>query len=200
MMTEPHLVDHYEALQVSPHADRDTIDRVYRHLAKRFHPDNQESGDADRFATVADAHRVLVDPEQRARYDVQYDRVRQARWRVFDQVSTADDVVADRRIREAILAVLYTARRNDADRPGLGIIDLERLLGCPEEHMKFHLWYLRENGWIQRLESGLIAITASGVDRVLDNGGPARNDGHPLLLGNGNPAASGSPARRAGAA
>ena len=43
------LPDHYEALQVSPRADGDTIDRVFRHLAKRLHPDNQESGDAEIF-------------------------------------------------------------------------------------------------------------------------------------------------------
>jgi curved DNA-binding protein len=186
-MAETHVPDHYEALQVSPHADRDTIDRVYRHLAKRFHPDNQESGDADRFTAVVDAYRVLADPEQRAWYDVQYERARQTRWRVFDQATTADDITADRRIREAMLSVLYTARRADADRPGMGMIDLERLLGCPEEHMKFHLWYLRENGWIQRLENGMIAITASGVDHVLASGGPARSNRH--LLGSGRGAA-----------
>jgi curved DNA-binding protein CbpA len=31
--------DHYETLQVSPRADRDTIERVFRLLAKRYHPD-----------------------------------------------------------------------------------------------------------------------------------------------------------------
>jgi hypothetical protein len=89
-------------------------------------------------------------------------------------------VSADRRIRDAALTLLYTARRNDPDRPGIGVVELERLLGCPEEHMKFHLWYLRENGWILRTESGAFAITASGVDRVLELGGPAKN-GVPLL-------------------
>ena len=36
--------DYYEVLQVSPNADLDTIHRVYRLLAQRFHPDNRESG------------------------------------------------------------------------------------------------------------------------------------------------------------
>jgi hypothetical protein len=187
-MTEPQTPDYYEALQLSPQADRDTIERVYRHLAKRFHPDNQDSGDAERFSLLAEAHRVLSDPEQRARYDVQHERLLEARWRVFDQASATDDVAADRRIRAALLSVLYTARRNDADRPGMGMIDLERLLGCPEEHMKFHLWYLKENGWIQRLENGMLAITAAGVDHVLEQGGPAREAQHLLPSGNSDPA------------
>jgi hypothetical protein len=52
------------------------------------------------------------------------------------------------------------------------MVHLENVLGCPEQHLKFHIWYLRENGWVYRLENGLLAITASGVDRVLDEGGP----------------------------
>jgi hypothetical protein len=50
--------------------------------------------------------------------------------------------------------------------PGMGEIDLERVLEIPTEHLAFHLWYLREKGWIQRLESGQIAITAMGVDQI----------------------------------
>jgi curved DNA-binding protein CbpA len=165
-------VDHYEILQLSPRADPGTVQRVFRHLAKRYHPDNPDSGDADRFKQVMDAFEVLSDPERRAKYDARYEALRENRWRVFDQQHAVNDVAADRRLRDAILSVLYTARRNDADRPGLGALDLERLLGCPEQHMKFHLWYLRENGWIERTESGTFALTAAGADEVLDRGGP----------------------------
>src|SRR5262249_36748716 len=63
--------DYYEVLQISPNADPDTIHRVYRLLAQRFHPDNQATGDADRFRLLSDAYHVLGDPERRARYDVQ---------------------------------------------------------------------------------------------------------------------------------
>ena len=106
--------------------------------------------------------------------DARYDREREKRWRIFDQETALDDVAADRRVRSALLAILYSARRNDAEHPGVGIVDLERLLGCPEEHMKFHVWYLKENGFLQRLENGCWAITAAGVDHVLEGGGPTR--------------------------
>ncbi|HET7599341.1 MAG TPA: J domain-containing protein [Gemmatimonadales bacterium] len=174
------LPDHYELLQVSPRADHDTIERVFRHLAKRFHPDNGDSGDAAKFRAILEAFRVLSDPELRAEYDAKYEGAREHRWRIFDQETTTSDLESDRRVRVALLSILYTARRNDAARAGVGVVDLERLLGCPEGHMRFHVWYLKENGWIERLDNGTFAITASGVDRVLDLGGPTRS-GTPLL-------------------
>ncbi len=119
-----------------------------------------------------DAFEVFADPARRAQYDARYQDLREAHWRIFDQESAGNDVVADRRLRDALVSILYTARRNDAERPGLGVIELERLLGCPEQHMRFHLWYLKQNGWIERTESGTYAVTASGVDQVLDRGGP----------------------------
>ena len=183
-MTDPGAAaDYYETLQVSPHADADTIQRVFRHLAKRYHPDNAESGHPERFRELAEAFEVLSDPEQRARYDVKYAERTQRAWRVFDQDSALNDVETDRHIRASLLAILYTARRADAERPGMGEVDLERLLGCPETHMRFHVWYLKENGLVHRMDNGMLAITASGVDLVLNGGGPVRRGVHLLDSG-----------------
>jgi curved DNA-binding protein CbpA len=172
--------DHYEMLQVSPRADRETIQRIFRYLAKRYHPDNPDSGDTDRFKQLLESFRILSHPESRAAYDASYESQREVRWRIFDQATVADEVASDRRVRSAILQLFYTARRHDPDHPGLGVFDLERLLGCPEDHIKFHVWYLKENGWLQRLENGMLAITASGVDRALDDAAPAAQS-QPLL-------------------
>ena len=182
-MTATQLVDFYETLQLSPRADRDTIERVFRHLAKRYHPDNQDSGDADTFSGIVEAYRVLTDPEERARYDIAYERVKAAQWRIFDQETTHSEVVSDARIRNAILALTYAARRNDNANPGVGSLELERTLGCPESLMAFHLWYLREQGLIQRDHSGRFAITAAGVSLVLESGGPVKPDSHRLSAG-----------------
>jgi curved DNA-binding protein CbpA len=182
-MFDSRVKDLYEVLQVSPRADEDTLHRVFRHLAKRFHPDNADSGNAERFNEVMQAFQTLSDPEQRARYDARYEEEREARWRIFDQASATSDIVADRRIRNGILSLLYTARRNDPDHPGMGVVDLERLLNCPEQHMKFQMWFLKENGWVARQENGTWAITASGVDRVFELGGPAEDATHLLPSG-----------------
>ena len=182
-MTATQLADFYEILQVSPRADRDTIERVFRHLAKRYHPDNRDSGNADTFSRIVEANRVLSDPEQRARYDVAYERAKAAQWRIFDQETTHSEIVADARIRNAILALTYAARRNDCENPGIGSLELEQTLNCPESLMVFHLWYLREQGLIQRDHSGRFAITAAGVARVLDGGGPVKPDANRLPAG-----------------
>jgi hypothetical protein len=160
--------DHYEVLQLSPNADQETIDRVYRTLVKRYHPDNRETGNAEKFRQVVKAHRVLSDPEGRAAYDVHYDENRALVLKIFKDASQPDGYDGDRRILEGVLSLLYISRRRDPTRSGMGIVQLEQMLGCPAEHLAFHMWYLREKGWVERLENGLLAITVSGVDRVME--------------------------------
>jgi curved DNA-binding protein CbpA len=182
-MPETTLPDYYEILQVSPRADQETIERVFRHLANRYHPDNRESGNADKFAELVTAHDILSDPAQRATYDVRYERVRETHWKIFNQESATSEISNDARIRLAILSLLYVARRNDVSEPGIGIIELERVLNVPENVLEFQMWYLRENGWVERLVSGHIAITAPGVDKLFELGGPYKAGPHLLQPG-----------------
>ena len=184
-MPQKQLIDYYEVLQVSSRADNETIERVFRHLAKRYHPDNQDSGNAEKFSQIVEANDILSDPQKRAAFDVSYERVREARWRLFDQTSSNNEMVTDNRIRTAVLSLLYVARRNNVTDPGVGIIELERLLAVAESTLQFHMWYLRENGWAERLTSGMWAITASGVDKLFDLGGPEKTG--PFLLHEGEP-------------
>jgi curved DNA-binding protein CbpA len=172
------FVDLYEVLQVSPHADPDTIARVFRHLAKRYHPDNQGTGDRDRFEELARAHRVLTDPEQRAAYDVRYQQERVQHLNLVYEALSGDGHDEDRLIRERLLALLYAQRRRDVIQPSMGEVELERLLSAPREHLEFHLWYLKEKGWVQRTDRGF-AITALGVDAV--EASRARDPRGPLL-------------------
>src|SRR3954451_11915160 len=61
----------YEALGVKPDASADEIRKVYRKLAKEFHPDlNPGKPEAEaRFKAVTAAYDILSDTEKRARYD-----------------------------------------------------------------------------------------------------------------------------------
>ncbi len=43
---------------------------------------------------------------------------------------------------------------------------MARLLGKPFEMVEFHLWYLKAKGWVERLDTGQLAISALGVDQV----------------------------------
>ena len=56
------MADYYETLQISANAEPETIHRVFRLLAQRFHPDNKESGNGARFRELTEAYQVLSDP------------------------------------------------------------------------------------------------------------------------------------------
>src|SRR6266478_3034501 len=61
----------YQVLGVKPDASADEIRKVYRKLAKEFHPDlNPGKPEAEtRFKSISAAYDLLSDPEKRARYD-----------------------------------------------------------------------------------------------------------------------------------
>jgi curved DNA-binding protein CbpA len=160
------FIDFYELLQVSPNADDDTIQRVFRHLAKKYHPDHQESPDEEKFRRLVEAHRVLTDPEARADYDATYQEYWNRKWRLASESSDSAAFNMDRETRERMLSLFYVQRRRSMALPGLGEYEIARLLRTPVELVEFHLWYLRSKGWIERLESGMLAISAAGVDQV----------------------------------
>ena len=64
------LPDYYEFLQISPNADLETIHRVYRYLASRYHPDNPKTGDPAKFELLREAHNVLSNRATRAEYNM----------------------------------------------------------------------------------------------------------------------------------
>ena len=64
--------DYYEFLQISPNAQREIIQRVYQFLAGRYHPDNHETGDPEKFRLLNEAYKTLSNPEHRARYDARF--------------------------------------------------------------------------------------------------------------------------------
>jgi curved DNA-binding protein CbpA len=151
-------------LQLSPNADQDTVHRVYRLLAQRYHPDNAETGDTETFRRLTEAYRVLGDPERRAGYDADHQLMRRLRWKIFDQPKAAQGVEAEKRKRQGILGLLYSKRCNEPAQPAMSLFDLEDLLGVPREHLEFALWYLKEQTLITRTDNARYAITVRGVE------------------------------------
>lgn len=168
-MIEKEFVDYYELLQLSPNADTDTIERIFRHLAKKTHPDSTETPDNDRFLKIVEAHRTLIDPEARAGYDARYQEYLNGKWSLASEAGHMTAFDDDKVTRERILSLLYVQRRRNMRNPGLGELTIARFLLTPPELMEFHLWYLKAQGWVERLDSGLLAITALGVDQVEKN-------------------------------
>ena len=66
----PGAKDFYETLGVSRTAKQDEIQRAYRKLARKWHPDVNKAPEAeDRFKELSEAYEVLSDQAKRARYD-----------------------------------------------------------------------------------------------------------------------------------
>ena len=169
-MNQDSYVDYYEDLQVSPNADLETIERVYRLLAKRYHPDNSVTGNSEKFSTIGTAYKLLSDAEKRAAFDAKYEDARNHKLKVLSKVSSSEEPENDQQVRHAILSILYADRRENPSDSGVGSWRLEKLLEWPEKILEFHIWYLKEKGWIQRVDTGGYAITASGVEIVEENG------------------------------
>ncbi len=97
----------YDILGVARDAELETIRKVYRKLARQYHPDLNPGDDAaeERFKEVSRAWEVLQDPERRRNYDE------------FGEISLEAGFDADqaRKAREA-----FGARFGYGDRPGPG--------------------------------------------------------------------------------
>ena len=68
--------DYYSLLGVSRNATPEQLRRAYREAALRFHPDkNVAPGDTELFLDVSRAYETLINPEQRAAYDLELEAV-----------------------------------------------------------------------------------------------------------------------------
>ncbi len=161
------FVDYYEVLQISPNADQETVYRVYRVQAQRFHPDNLETGNAEAFRLISDAYQALGDPQKRADYDVQHRNSRyQAKRDEFEQSTSSSTLADEHRKRHEILTILYRKRTAHPDQPAMGLRDLLDLLGIAREQLEFSLWYLKEGGYLLRTDSARHSITLKGVELI----------------------------------
>ncbi|NVN90414.1 MAG: J domain-containing protein [Desulfuromonadales bacterium] len=62
--------DYYKTLGVDKDASQETIQRAYRKLARKYHPDINKAHDAEeKFKQINEAYEVLGDPEKRTKYD-----------------------------------------------------------------------------------------------------------------------------------
>jgi hypothetical protein len=160
------MIDYYEFLQISPNANVDTIHRVYRFLAARFHPDNRESGDPEMFDIVRTAYEVLSDPKRRAEYDERCKVEPQEVVPLSVSIDFMHDLEGELNRRLGLLALLYHRRRTKPDMPEVPLAELETRMGFPRDYLDFTIWYLARKGYITRADNAQFALTADGVDFV----------------------------------
>jgi curved DNA-binding protein CbpA len=158
--------NYYEFLQISPNADHDTVHRVYRFLAARFHPDNPETGDAGKFQLLKQAYDVLFDPVSRAKYDASRAKEEAQPDSSFTAVDFMDQIDGELNRRLAVLALLYTRRRTNPGYPEVSLAEIEVRMGFPRDYLEFTMWYLQKKAYIARADNAAYTLTADGVDFV----------------------------------
>jgi len=165
-MPDNGFIDYYELLQISPNAEVETIQRVYKLLAARHHPDNTETGDLDKFLTLKRAFETLTTPALRGEYDALYQQRNTAPIEIFELKEFSIGIEGEANRRLGILCLLYTRRRSNPDDPGLSMLEFEAKMQVPREHLMFTMWYLREHNCLRQDEASDYVITGDGVDYV----------------------------------
>jgi curved DNA-binding protein CbpA len=165
-MSESGFVAYYELLQISPNAEPETVHRVYKMLAQRYHPDNPETGDTERFVLLNQAFDTLSNADLRSSYDSLYQEHRAKPIELFETKDFTIGVDGESNRRMGILCLLYTRRRSDPDDPGISLLEFESIMSFPREHLLFTMWYLKERNFLQMDHSSDYVITGDGVDYV----------------------------------
>lgn len=171
-MSNPEFIDYYELLEISANAQLETIQRVYKLMALRFHPDNQATGDTDRFLLLNKAYEVLTDARRRAEYDSVRESHKSAKVeseepaKPFNANDFETGVEGESRRRLRILCFLYSRRRNDPDNPGVTAWTMRETMGATHRDLMFALWYLKEHQFVRQTDRDEYMITGHGVDFV----------------------------------
>ena len=161
--------DYYSFLQISPNAESETIHRIYRFLASRFHPDNPETGDPEKFLLLKHAFETLSDPNSRAEYDASLKGRAAEPMPAMEGVDFLDGIEGEVNRRLAVLSILYERRRVDSEHPHVSLVEMENRMSFPREYLDFTTWYLRSKKYITREDNSDFALTALGVDYIEAN-------------------------------
>ncbi|MES2698335.1 MAG: J domain-containing protein [Pseudomonadota bacterium] len=168
MSEDRSFVDFYRILNVSPDCEAKALEAAYRHLAKLYHPDHPETADTELFSSVIEAYRALRSHERRMEYDEIYSlQTGYIFSPVEGPVGEDKEALTDAESHSRILLHLYRRRREYPKEPGLGHHSLMEYINCSDENFDFHIWYLKEKGFVGVTENGLFAITIEGVDHVI---------------------------------
>lgn len=171
---QPKGISYYQLLQVDPDAHPTIIRYAYRFLAAMYHPDNAESGDAEKFKTITEAWRTLSDSAKRQAYDTQLGVKAKVQAQgttgglgAMPNIPKASLSWSEVELRLAVLQVLMEARRKRPQTGGASAKMLMDCLNCNMGDIEYVLWYLREKGYISRTEAAFM-ISVVGVDYLID--------------------------------
>jgi hypothetical protein len=161
--------DHYIALGVEPRADSETIQAAYSKLARMYHPENQETGDAIKFEAINMAYEVLSDPALRVQFDKLKGIDPDAGNPVFSGAGFFDALKQAALLRSTVLCILCDRRRIKPFRPTISQRDLESMLQTSSEQLSFAMWYLKQRSHVINDDKSNLQITVEGMDYLERN-------------------------------
>ena len=161
--------DHYIALGLEPKADSETIQAAYTKLARMYHPDTPETGDAIKFEAINMAYEVLSDPLLRVEFDKLKGIDRDAGNPVFSGAGFFDALKEVAMLRSAVLCILCDRRRVKPFRPTVSLRDLENMLQSSSDQLNFALWYLKQRSYVVNDDKSNLQVSAEGMDYLERN-------------------------------
>src|SRR5205085_12193790 len=86
------------------------------------------------------------------------------RWRLVSEgANSENDFELEQALRLTVLEALYTKRRLEPQNPGIFLLELERMMGRPREHLEFTLWFLAQKRLINT-DDARMYLTAEGAE------------------------------------
>ncbi len=172
--------DHYSLLGVDPRADSETIQAAYSKLAEKYHPNNRDTGDENKFEAINLAYEVLSDPTLRAGFDKLKGVDHESNKPQFSGVEFFHALEHGAVLRSAVLCILYDRRRIKSTRPSLSMRHLENMFQVTTEELNFALWYLKQRGLVINDDKSSLEISVDGMD-YLERNHPSAEAVMPLL-------------------
>ena len=72
------MKNYYDELEISKNASKEVIERVYKVLAKKYHPDTTQEPDKhaaeEKFKVISEAYEILSNEEKRKKYDLELEQ------------------------------------------------------------------------------------------------------------------------------
>jgi curved DNA-binding protein len=176
--------DHYALLGIDPKSDSDAIALAYAKWSEKYHPNNPETGDPEKFEKVNLAFEVLSDPLLRREFDNLKGVSLEVGTPKFSGLMFFDALGRGTGLRLALLCVLYDRRRTRPFTPSLSMRHVENILQSTEEELNFVMWYLKQRGLIGSDDKSSLQITVAGMD-FLEKNHPAAELVMPFIKATG---------------
>jgi len=104
----------YIVLGVENNASKKDIKKAYRAMSKKYHPDNSDTGDIDKFKNISVAYSILSDDKKRTLYDL-------GKWSELDAESEIELTEAEQNIvalfSEGLEKIYYDFEYDEEDNP-----------------------------------------------------------------------------------